>query len=131
MCKYGMVSSGVGQRLERGGSWLILYACTGVPCACPGHVHVWTVSTQPASACCSLQLHFLNPIFLQPNFVTLALFLQATAEANNLAAVATAKDTYSRRMEEVGGAEQVVSQRSCLLALLSSWGNLPAWVPGR
>lgn len=29
-------------------------------------------------------------------------FLQATAEANNLAAVATAKDTYSRRMEEVG-----------------------------
>lgn len=27
--------------------------------------------------------------------------LQATAEANNLAAVATAKDTYNKRMEEV------------------------------
>lgn len=34
-------------------------------------------------------------------------------------------------MEEVGRAERVVSQHSCLLALLSFWGNLPAWVPGR
>uniref|UniRef100_A0A8C5IU38 Atlastin GTPase 1 n=1 Tax=Junco hyemalis TaxID=40217 RepID=A0A8C5IU38_JUNHY len=32
--------------------------------------------------------------------------LQATAEANNLAAVATAKDTYSRRMEEVCGGDK-------------------------
>ncbi|NXC07126.1 ATLA1 protein, partial [Orthonyx spaldingii] len=32
--------------------------------------------------------------------------LQATAEANNLAAVATAKDTYSKRMEEVCGGDK-------------------------
>ncbi|KFV19846.1 Atlastin-1, partial [Tauraco erythrolophus] len=32
--------------------------------------------------------------------------LQATAEANNLAAVATAKDNYSRRMEEVCGGDK-------------------------
>lgn len=29
------------------------------------------------------------------------LYLQATAEANNLAAVAAAKDLYNRKMEEV------------------------------
>nr|XP_026654672.1 atlastin-1 [Zonotrichia albicollis] len=44
--------------------------------------------------------------------------LQATAEANNLAAVATAKDTYSRRMEEVGAAESAPSC-PCVLALLA------------
>nr|XP_034957351.1 atlastin-1-like [Zootoca vivipara] len=32
--------------------------------------------------------------------------LQATAEANNLAAVATAKDTYNKRMEEVCGGDK-------------------------
>ncbi|XP_048340651.1 atlastin-1-like [Sphaerodactylus townsendi] len=32
--------------------------------------------------------------------------LQATAEANNLAAVATSKDTYNRRMEEVCGGDR-------------------------
>ncbi|XP_072485550.1 atlastin-1 isoform X5 [Notamacropus eugenii] len=32
--------------------------------------------------------------------------LQATAEANNLAAVATAKDTYNRRMEEICGGDK-------------------------
>ncbi|XP_032631569.1 atlastin-1 [Chelonoidis abingdonii] len=32
--------------------------------------------------------------------------LQATAEANNLAAVATAKDTYNKRMEEVCGGDR-------------------------
>lgn len=53
-----------------------------------------------------------NPVLLQLNFIPLLPFLQATAEANNLAAVATAKDTYSRRMEEVGGAEHVVSLMS-------------------
>lgn len=30
-----------------------------------------------------------------------ALYPKATAEANNLAAVATAKDTYNKKMEEV------------------------------
>ena len=95
------------------------------PCTCVDHGY-------PGSQWLLLSAITLpNPVFLQLNFVPLLPFLQATAEANNLAAVATAKDTYSRRMEEVGGAEHVVSQHSCLLALLSSWGNLPAWVPGR
>lgn len=51
--------------------------------------------------------------FLQLNFVPFLLFAQATAEANNLAAVATAKDTYSRRMEEVGGAQTSFPRLSC------------------
>lgn len=57
----------------------------------------------------------LNPVLLQLNFVPFLPFLQATAEANNLAAVATAKDTYSRRMEEVGGFTALVSPNSPVL----------------
>lgn len=36
----------------------------------------------------------------------ICVFIQATAEANNLAAVAAAKDLYNKKMEEVGGNEQ-------------------------
>lgn len=107
----------------REGTCLILYMswqCTRVGHGYPGSP--WLLLSA---------ITLLNPVFLQLNIVPLLPFLQATAEANNLAAVATAKDTYSKRMEEVGGAEHVVSQRSCLLALLSSWGNLPSWVLGR
>lgn len=104
--------------------------CTRAPCTSWPRTHV--AHGYPGSQWLLLSaITLLNPVFLQLNFVPLLSFVQATAEANNLAAVATAKDTYSRRMEEVGGAEHVVSQRSCLLALLSSWGSLPAWVLGR
>lgn len=61
-----------------------------------------------AVSMCGSALAQLNPVLLHLNFVPLLPF-QATAEANNLAAVATAKDTYSKRMEEVGGAECVPS----------------------
>jgi hypothetical protein len=36
-----------------------------------------------------------------PLYIKASALSQATAEANNLAAVATAKDTYNKKMEEV------------------------------
>lgn len=94
-------------------------------CACTTHAS-WLKTRGPCAPSWWLlfsAIMLLYLTFLQLNFVPFLLFVQATAEANNLAAVATAKDTYSRRMEEVGGAEHLVPQ-----ALLSSWRNLPAWL---
>lgn len=50
----------------------------------------------PATFLAHDDLMHVTPLYIKASALS-----QATAEANNLAAVATAKDTYNKKMEEV------------------------------